>query len=61
MNDIYPIDFSQLNQTDKKIPTNVKSTSNKLPCDLRLATKLRLISEKPFSWIGKQNEQGKNK
>uniref|UniRef100_A0A915NMU3 Uncharacterized protein n=1 Tax=Meloidogyne floridensis TaxID=298350 RepID=A0A915NMU3_9BILA len=57
----FPIDFSHLNchsQANNKTSlaastslSNNKSTSLDLPNDLRLGTKLRIISELPFPWM----------
>ncbi|KAL7073060.1 hypothetical protein ACQ4LE_008165 [Meloidogyne hapla] len=64
----FPIDFSHLNchkQINNKINSvettslnNNKCTSLDLPSDIRLGTKLRVISELPFPWMERITSSG---
>ncbi|KAH7715960.1 Protein C24H12.5 b [Aphelenchoides avenae] len=64
--DAYDVDFSRFSgftstpkAGSKKPVAAEKTTSLELPVDMRLGTKLRVVSRKPFSWMGSANKSGK--
>uniref|UniRef100_A0A914DXS2 Uncharacterized protein n=1 Tax=Acrobeloides nanus TaxID=290746 RepID=A0A914DXS2_9BILA len=71
LSSLYPIDFSHLSgcissSTPKSSsrPNSLavveRQTSSHMPKDLRLGTKLRVISKKPFPWIKNVNTPGQS-
>uniref|UniRef100_A0A915DF64 Uncharacterized protein n=1 Tax=Ditylenchus dipsaci TaxID=166011 RepID=A0A915DF64_9BILA len=62
INDSYPIDFSHLSSlcssTPKVLPTKAKRSSSEMPKDLRLGTKIRVVSQRPFPWMTKVTTTG---
>ncbi|KAI1727837.1 protein downstream neighbor of Son [Ditylenchus destructor] len=55
INDSYPVDFSQLSSLCSSAPdlntSKEKRSSTEIPKDLRLGTKIRVVSQKPFPWM----------
>lgn len=63
--DAYDVDFSRFSgftstpkAGSKKPVVAEKTTSLELPVDMRLGTKLRVVSRKPFPWMGSANKSG---
>ncbi|KAI1720222.1 protein downstream neighbor of Son [Ditylenchus destructor] len=62
INDSYPVDFSQLSSLCSSAPdlntSKEKRSSTEIPKDLRLGTKIRVVSQKPFPWMSNTTTTG---